>query len=409
MEAVDEITGGDQGGHTLLDLNHGGRVFPWDLVTINRQQSTYLAGRQGFSRSLCQPRHLIAAAPARPFCDNASGPGKALMAETPPELGPVAAAIAPICIQCREMGFEGIAAGSEDVQSTAANDLAYRLSCQTELTDDFLDRHAVARQCEDRVPRFLAPLKSIPLPPFRAGQEQGIDGVRCRGLPDRTHMLADHVEDGGAGIFDKMPTVSDLNGLWRTFGRSLAIAGAAVASDKIDARIIPKPGGDSFALAVRQERYNAAPLKIANDASVSTPSTPRPIIDAHSAKHRRRPGGIASDSPQERILADRDGEPLREIMAWPAAENEAKSMNDALHSRRSSRGWSRDARIEPLDEYLPRAAWPCAAKAADLELDLDATAVSPADRSKTVGSGYGSASMRSHNGSSTFQVELSAG
>jgi hypothetical protein len=45
METVDEITGCDQGGHAPLDLNHVVRLFPWDLITRDRQQAGYLAGR----------------------------------------------------------------------------------------------------------------------------------------------------------------------------------------------------------------------------------------------------------------------------------------------------------------------------------------------------------------------------
>jgi hypothetical protein len=50
-------------------------------------------------------------------------------------------------------------------------------------------------------------------------------------------------------------------------------------------------------------------------------------------------------------------------------------MNDVLHSSSSSREWHRDALVEPLGEYLSRAVRPRASRAADHDLDLDASAV----------------------------------
>jgi hypothetical protein len=97
-------------------------------------------------------------------------------------------------------------------------------------------------------------------------------------------VLPHDIEECGARILDKMPTISDLNGLWCAFGRRFAVAGAAIARDNLDIGMIAKPSRCRVALAVRKKRYNAAPFKIADNSSVSTTSAPRPIVDTHYAQ-----------------------------------------------------------------------------------------------------------------------------
>jgi hypothetical protein len=42
-------------------------------------------------------------------------------------------------------------------------------------------------------------------------------------------VLAHDIKECGARILDKMPTISDLDGLWCAFGRRFAVAGTTVA------------------------------------------------------------------------------------------------------------------------------------------------------------------------------------
>src|SRR6266852_928722 len=111
-----------------------------------------------------------------------------------------------------------------------------------------------------------------------------------------------------------------------------------------------------------------APLKIANDGSIATPSSPRPIINPHGAKRPHRASGAAADGPQERILADRNGEPYCQTVSRSAAKSETQSMNDALQSGSSACEGHRDAFVEPFGKYLPPADRLHASKPADREL-----------------------------------------
>jgi hypothetical protein len=218
------------------------------------------------------------------------------------------------------MRFKAADAGSKHVYAAATNDPSNRHPRQAELAHDCFDRRPRARQRENRVRSFLAALIAVPLLPLRACQNRGIERTRSQGLPDGPHMLAHHVEKGSARVLDEMPTIGDLDRLRGTLGGGFAIAGTSVAGDKIDPRMVPKPCDGGATLAIRKECHDMAPLKIADDGSIATPSSPCPIINPHSAKQRKRASGAAANDPQQRILADRDGEPLRETMPRPAAK-----------------------------------------------------------------------------------------
>lgn len=264
---------------------------------------------------------------------------------------------------------------SEYIDTPTSNDPSYRQSRQTKLADDFLDRHSFARQFEDRVGGFLSVLKAGPLPSFRTRKNCWI-GIACgQYFLDRAHMLPDYVEEGGARILDQMPTVGNLDRLWSAFGRSFAVAGTAVACDNFDTRIISKPRGSRFALAVRKKRHNTASFEIADYGSVPTASTPCPIVDAHDAHRPDRPAGAATDAPQKRVLADGNGEPFSETVSRTAAECQTELIDDIFHARGPSRGRSRDAFIEPLGKYLSWTTLPRTSKTSDHDHDLDQPAV----------------------------------
>jgi hypothetical protein len=172
-----------------------------------------------------------------------------------------------------------------------------------------------------------------------------------------------------------MPTIGDLNRLRSTFGRSFAIAGAAVPRDNFNTWMIPKPSRGRFALAVRKKRYNSAPFKIADNSSVSAPSAPCPIINAHYAHGPDRRDGATTYATQERVLADGNGKSFSETVSGTATEGETESIDDIFHPRCPSREWNRDAFIEPLGKYPFGAVQPRTSKTSDHDRDLDRAAV----------------------------------
>jgi hypothetical protein len=263
----------------------------------------------------------------------------------------------------------------EYIHATTTRNSAYSQSRHTKATNDFLDRRFLSEKIQDNFSRFFATLEAIPLLAFGKREECGINDFRDCGLPNGTHMLAYHVEERAAGVFKKMPAVRDLNGLGRTLRRRFAIAGSTISGDKFNARMIPQPSRTRIALAIRQKRHNAPPLKIADHSPIPATSAPSPIVDSNSSKRSNGTHGAPPNRPQQRVFAHRNGQTRRKAMAWPAAQREAETMDYTVHSGRSPGRWQRNRLIEPLAKYLPRAPRFNAPEPSDLDIDLNDPAV----------------------------------
>jgi hypothetical protein len=188
-------------------------------------------------------------------------------------------------------------------------------------------------------------------------------------------MLAHHVEEGGTCVLDQVPTIGDLNRLRSTFCRCLAIAGTAVPRDNFDTGMIAKPCRGRFALAVGKKRHNTAPFKIADDGSVPATSAPCPIIYTHDTRGPNRRDGATTDAPQERVLADGNGESFGEIVSGASTEGQTEPIDDIFHASRSSREWNRDTFIKPLGKYRSWATPPRTPKTPDRDQYLNRTAM----------------------------------
>ena len=91
-------------------------------------------------------------------------------------------------------------------------------------------------------------------------------------------------------------------------------------------------------------------LQVAHERAVPLPTFVGPIIDPD---HRGNLGGASSpapDGPQQRIIADRQHEPVGEARGGATTENQAKVVDDALEPRGASRVDGRDCRVKPLGE-----------------------------------------------------------
>jgi hypothetical protein len=184
-------------------------------------------------------------------------------------------------------------------------------------------------------------------------------------------MLAYHVKERAAGVFKKMPAVGDLNGLGRTLRHCFTIAGPTISGDKFNAGMIPQPSRTGIALAIRQKRHNAPPLKIADHSPIPTTSTPSPIVDSNSSKRSNGTHGTPPNRPQQRVFAHRNGQTRRKAMAWAAAQREAETMDYTVHSGRSSGRCQCNCLIEPLAKYLPRARRFNTPEPSDLDIDFN--------------------------------------
>jgi len=148
----------------------------------------------------------------------------------------------------------------------------------------------------------------------------------------RSNSSANRLEKGKTYSLDEMPTIGDLGKPRGAPGCGFAIARAAFSSDKFDTQMFPKTGDGGVTLAIRKECCDMAALKIADDGSVSTPSSRCPIISVRRAQRPNWTSRAATNDSQERIFANREGKPVGKTMFLPPAKSGTESMGDGLHS-----------------------------------------------------------------------------
>jgi len=81
-------------------------------------------------------------------------------------------------------------------------------------------------------------------------------------------------------VVQQMPAVRNLHSLRRGCRRRLGIEAGPVPADDLCSGMRSKPLRCALCAAVRQQIYNLALLKVAENRSVPVPFTPRPIIDS---------------------------------------------------------------------------------------------------------------------------------
>ncbi len=109
----------------------------------------------------------------------------------------------------------------------------------------------------------------------------------------------------------QMPPIRDLHRSRRSSAGSLGISTSTVAGDNLDPRMLAQPGRDGFAAAFGQEVDDAPALQVADDGAVALAAAPSPIIDADDPRRGVRVQVRRPDQPQQRVAADRHGQPTR--------------------------------------------------------------------------------------------------
>ena len=103
MEALDQVSRRDKGGHRSLDRGDHHRLGPGQLVAAGQHRSRDGPGRRHPARRAAIGL-LAAPAPRAPFSDGPQGAAEALAAQQPPDLGGVVALGSPHGLQPRQPG-----------------------------------------------------------------------------------------------------------------------------------------------------------------------------------------------------------------------------------------------------------------------------------------------------------------
>jgi integrase len=133
----------DQSRNGLLEDGRGRAIGARQQVRAGRKRS----GDGTCARTTARAAgRLVAAAPGRPFADDAQRARKPLTAQPPPEFGPVAAAGRPLGVEPIEPRLERARARAELLGAAAPNDVAPHLARATGATEDLLYGDAVLVQ-----------------------------------------------------------------------------------------------------------------------------------------------------------------------------------------------------------------------------------------------------------------------
>ena len=111
-------------------------------------------------------------------------------------------------------------------------------------------------------------------------------------------------------VAQEMPPIADLDGIRSAGSDAVGIAAGAITGNDLSAGMILQPGRDRVTLAVGQQVDRPVALQIDDDRAVALAPPPGPVIDADDARRRCWFNRHGPDQAQQRVAADRHGEPV---------------------------------------------------------------------------------------------------
>jgi hypothetical protein len=90
--------------------------------------------------------------------------------------------------------------------------------------------------------------------------------------------------------------------------------------------MMAQPFSQAFGLGIRQKIDNRVAFQIDKDCPLAASAPPRPVIDGKHARDRPRLGNTLDSlhQPQQRVRADRHGQPLGQTHSDFAAQRQSK-------------------------------------------------------------------------------------
>jgi hypothetical protein len=285
------------------------------LIAFNRHKPGNLTCRRSLPHSTDWIRRLIEAAAGGPFGDDAKGSLESLYAQPPPEFGSIPAASRPERVERLGMQLKDTHAAAEILHSASSGDASDRLARKAKPFGNLFEWGSPFDQLRHRVDRLLAVLEILPPLALGTTEQCGVDAVSRRRFADGVHILAHDVKKARAGVFEEMPTISDLCSLGRSRGCGVGVARATISGNELDAGVTMQPGGTGATRTIRQERNDAAALKIADDGAVLASLAPCPVINSDCAQWLARARRAPANRSKQGILTDWDCQAVRQVMS----------------------------------------------------------------------------------------------
>ena len=173
----------------------------------------------------------------------------------------------------------------------------------------------------------------------------------------------------------QVPAVRHLDRVRRALAHAVRVGASPVARDDLDPGMLTKPTGQGVGLPVRQQVHDLVALQVDQGRPVAVAPAPGPVIDGEDARRRRGPTVIAglASHPQQRVGADRHGQPLGQAPARLAAERMGKMTLQVAQPPSPARSHRRTD--QALGEGLAGAGWGEAAKTPSNDLQRYWTAL----------------------------------
>jgi hypothetical protein len=213
------------------------------------------------------------------------------------------------------MRFKDTHAAAENLHSASSGNASDRLARKAEPSGNLFEWGSPFDQLQHRVDRLLAVLEILPPLALGTTEQFGVDAVSRRRFSDGVHILADDVKKARAGVFEEMPTISDLYCLGRPRGCGVGVARATISGNELDAGVTAQPGGTGATRTIRQKRNDTAALKIADDGAVLAPLAPCPVINSDCAQRLARARRAPANRSKQGILTNGDCQAARQVMS----------------------------------------------------------------------------------------------
>ena len=152
---------------------------------------------------------------------------------------------------------------------------------------------------------------------------------------------------------------------WRASGsarHSLAVTATPIARHDADPGMLAQPRFGGRLFAVGQQGHHAPTFQIADDGAVAVVAAIGPVIDADHGQRLGSRQGAPTHDAEQRVVADRQHEPLGEPGTRPAAHRQAEMVDDLLEPPGAPGPLGQHREAEPFGEHLARAARHAAAE-----------------------------------------------
>jgi hypothetical protein len=217
---------------------------------------------------------------------------------------------------------------------------AHRLALNANCGSDALERHAHRLQSD----RFLVARLSPCVGRLAAPLERGwCDRIRCGGghaggqrrrlfshvsahPPDIGMVTANDGLNSVTQLAQQMPPIAHLNRIRCPLTDAVCVGAGPIAGNHLYPGMLTQPPSEAVSLPIRQQVDHRIAFQIDQNSSIPAAPAPGPVVNRQDARNGRLVSAAAGafHQPQQRIGADRHGQPLGQTPTSLAAQRQSE-------------------------------------------------------------------------------------